>query len=319
MAVMSSLAFYNALLPSVARPEEVDRVSTAGFALGYLGGGLLLVVNFTMIAAPQRFFFPDEDTAVRATFLTVAVWYALFSIPLFRRVPEPVPRLEEGEWGTESVARIAVRRLARTFRDLRQYRDAGLLLLAFLVYNDAVNTIIAMAVIFGGEIGIEDSAMMATLVVVQLVGVPFAFLFGLLADRIGAKRAIFLALAVYAGISVYAFVLRSALQFLVLGILVGTVQGGAQALARSLFASMIPPHKAGEMFGFFGVFDRFGGAIGAFIFGLTLTSVGSSRPAILILVVFFALGACLLSLVDVERGRRQAREAEAAAHEAGGA
>jgi UMF1 family MFS transporter len=317
MAVMSSLAFYNSLLPAVARPDEVDRVSTAGFALGYLGGGLLLVVNLAMIAAPERFFLADKDTATRATFVSVAVWYALFSIPLFRRVPEPVPRLDEGEWGTESVARIAVQRLARTFRDLRQYRDAGLLLLAFVVYNDAVNTIIAMAVIFGGEIGIPDPAMMATLVVVQLVGVPFAFLFGLLADRIGAKRAIFLALAVYAGISVYAFVLRSAMQFLVLGILVGTVQGGAQALARSLFATMIPQHKAGEMFGFFGVFDRFGGAIGSFIFGLTLASVGSSRPAILILVVFFGLGACLLSHVDVERGRRLAREAEAAAREAG--
>jgi UMF1 family MFS transporter len=159
--------------------------------------------------------------------------------------------------------------------------------------------------------------MMTTLVVIQLVGVPFAFAFGLLADRIGAKRAILIALAVYAGISVYAFALRSATQFLVMGILVGTVQGGAQALARSLFASMIPQHKAGEMFGFFGVFDRFGGAIGSFIFGLTLATVGSSRPAILTLIVFFAFGGWLLTRVDVARGRRLAREAEAAAHEAG--
>jgi UMF1 family MFS transporter len=317
MAVMSSLAFYNSLLPAVARPDEVDRVSTAGFALGYLGGGALLVVNLAMIAAPQRFLLADKDVATRAAFLTVAAWYALFSVPLFRRVPEPVPRLDEGEWAGEGVVRIAARRLVRTFRDLRHYRDAGLLLLAFLVYNDAINTIIAMAVIYGGEIGVPDAAMMATLVVVQFVGVPFAFLFGLLADRIGAKRAVFLALAVYAGISVYAFVLRSATQFLVLGILVGTVQGGAQALARSLFAKMIPPHKAGEMFGFFGVFDRFGGAIGSLVFGVSLTTLGSSRPAILTLVVFFALGALLLSFVDVDRGRRMAREAEAAAHEAG--
>ncbi len=319
MAVMSSLAFYNSLLPAVARPEEVDRVSTAGFALGYLGGGALLAANLATIAAPQRFLLADADTATRAAFLSVAVWYALFSIPLFRRVPEPVPRLDEGEGAREGVVRIAVQRLARTVRDLRVYRDAGVLLLAFLVYNDAINTIVAMAVIYGGEIGVPVPAMMATLVVVQFVGVPFAFLFGLLADRIGAKRAIFLALAVYGGISVYAFVLRSATQFLVLGVLVGTVQGGAQALARSLFAKMIPPHKAGEMFGFFGVFDRFGGAIGSFIFGLSLTTLGSSRPAILTLVLFFALGAFLLSLVDVERGQRTAREAEAAAHEAGAA
>ena len=319
VAVMSSLAFYNALLPAVAGPDEVDRVSTAGFALGYLGGGLLLAVNLVVIAAPPRFFLPDADAAVRVSFLSVAVWYALFSIPLFRRVKEPRPRLEKGESPTESLARVAVRRLATTLRDLRAHRDAGLLLLAFLVYNDAINTIIAMAVIFGGEIGIPLPAMMATLVVVQLVGVPFSFLFGLLADRIGAKRAIFIALAVYSAISVYAFALRTATQFLVMGVLVGMVQGGAQALARSLFATLIPRHKAGEMFGFFGVFDRFGGAIGSFVFGVMLAATGSSRPAILTLVVFFALGALLLSRVDVERGRRLAREAEAAAHETGAA
>jgi MFS transporter, UMF1 family len=319
VAVTSSLAFYNALLPSVARPDEVDRVSTAGFALGYLGGGVLLVVNLVMIAAPQRFFLPDTSAAVRFSFLTVAVWFAVFSVPLFRHVEEPKPRLEEGESAAESVWRVAMRRLGETLRALRHHRDAGLLLLAFLVYNDAVNTIIAMATVYGGEIGIPLSSMMATLVVVQLVGVPFAFLFGLLADRIGAKRAIFVALAVYSGISVYAFVLRTATQFLVMGVLVGTVQGGAQALARSLFATLVPQHKAGEMFGFFGVFDRFGGAIGSLVFGVTLATVGSSRPAILILIVFFALGAWLLSRVDVERGRRLAREAEAAAHEAGAA
>jgi UMF1 family MFS transporter len=162
-----------------------------------------------------------------------------------------------------------------------------------------------MAVIFGGEIGIPLSSMMMTLVVVQIVGVPFAFLFGLAADRFGAKPAILIGLAVYGAISVYAFVLRSPTQFLVMGILVGTVQGGVQALARSLFATMIPRHKAGEMFGFFGVFDRFGGVIGSFVFGIMLATI-----------VFFAIGAWLLTRVDVERGRRVAHEAEAAAHEA---
>jgi UMF1 family MFS transporter len=316
VAVTSSLAFYNALLPSVARPDEVDRVSTAGFALGYLGGGFLLAVNLAMIAAPQRFFLPDSFTAVRVSFLSVAVWFGLFSIPVFRRVEEPVRRLEADESAGEGLVRVALARLASTLRELRVHRDAALLLLAFLVYNDAVNTIIAMGVIFGGEIGIPLASMMTTLVVVQIVGVPFAFLFGLLADRIGAKPAILLGLAVYAGIAVYAFALRTPTQFLVMGVLVGTVQGGVQALARSLFATMIPRHKAGEMFGFFGVFDRFGGMIGSFVFGVMLVTTGSSRPALLTLIVFFALGAFLLSRVDVERGRRLAREAEAAAHDA---
>jgi len=311
VAVTSSLAFYNALLPAVAQPHEIDRVSMAGFGLGYLGGGLLLAANLAMISAPARFGIPDEGTAVRLSFVSVAVWWALFSLPLLRRVKEPVARLEPGEDASRGLLRVALGRLGETFRELRHHKDAGLLLLAFLVYNDAVNTIIRMGVIYGGEIGIPVPQMTATLVVIQLVGVPFAFAFGLLADRIGAKRVILITLAVYSGISIYAFALQTATQFLVMGILVGTVQGAAQALARSLFASMIPQHKAGEMFGFFGVFDRFGGSIGSMLFAATLATLGTSRPAILSLIVFFAIGAYLLSRVDVERGRLLAREAEA--------
>jgi len=312
VAVTSSLAFYNALLPAVARPDEIDRVSMAGFGVGYLGGGLLLAANLAMISAPQRFGIPDEGTAVRLSFVSVAVWWALFSLPVLRHVTEPAARLEPGESASQGLLRVALGRLGETFRELRHHKDAGLLLLAFLVYNDAVNTIIKMGVIYGGEIGLPVPQMMVTLVVIQLVGVPFAFAFGLLADRIGTKRAILITLVVYSGISLYAFALRTATQFLVMGILVGTVQGAAQALARSLFATLIPQHKAGEMFGFFGVFDRFGGAFGTIIFGATLATLGTSRPAILSLIVFFALGAFLLSKVDVERGRRLAREANAA-------
>jgi MFS transporter, UMF1 family len=315
VGITSTLAFYNALLPGIAAPDEVDRVSTAGFALGYLGGGLLLALNMLMIGSPQRFGLPDEGTAVRVSFVMVAVWWVLFSIPLFRRVPEPAPRFDAGEALGEGTLRIAFRRLGATFGELRRHKDAGLLLLAFLIYNDAVNTIIRMATTFGDEIGIPKAHMIGTLLVVQFVGVPFAFAFGLLADRIGAKRAIFLALAVYGGISIYGFLLRTSLQFLVLGFLVGSVQGGAQALSRSLFATMIPKHKAGEMFGFFGVFDRFGGALGSFVFGVMLAATGSSRPAILTLIVFFVIGGALLARVDVERGRALAREAEAAAHD----
>jgi UMF1 family MFS transporter len=313
VAVTASLAFYNSLLPSVARPDEVDRVSTAGFAVGYLGGGLLLAANLAMISAPQRFGIADEGAAVRLSFVSVGVWWALFSLPVLRQVKEPPPRFEAGETPGQGLLRVAVGRLRETFRELRVHKDAALLLLAFLVYNDAVNTIIRMGTVYGHEIGVPVPFMMATLIAIQLVGVPFAFAFGMLADRIGARRAIFITLAVYSAISVYAFWLKTPTQFLVMGLLIATVQGAAQALARSLFATMIPQHKAGEMFGFFGVFDRFGGAIGTMIFGATLAMLGTSRPALLALVVFFALGAYLLSKVDVERGRRLAREAEAAA------
>jgi UMF1 family MFS transporter len=310
VCVTATLAFYNALLPAIAAEGEVDRVSAAGFAVGYLGGGTLLAVNAAMIANPAALGFADPADAVRLSLLSVAVWWVLFSIPLFRRVPEPGgPGAPGADAGNALIA--AIRRLRTTLRDLRQYGDAGLLLLAFLIYNDAINTIVRMAVTFGDEIGISTSSLIGALVMVQFVGVPFAFAFGWLADRYGAKRAVLVALAIYALISVYGFALRTATQFYVLAFFVGTVQGGAQALGRSLFASMIPKHKAGELFGFFGVFDRFGGALGTLVFGVMLSATGSSRPAILTLVLFFAAGALLLWKVDVERGRQAARAAEA--------
>jgi UMF1 family MFS transporter len=308
----STLAFYNALLPGIARPDEIDRVSTAGFALGYLGGGLLLGVNLFMIGHPARFGIADGVVATRISFLTVAVWWTLFSLPLFFRVPEPPRRLESGE-ADESTLRVAFGRLGETFRDLRtRYRDAGLLLLAFLLYNDAVNTIIRLAVNFADEIGIEQTQALAAILMVQFVGVPFAFLAGALADRIGAKRAVFVGLFIYVLITLVGFTLRTAWQFFLLAFMVAIAMGGIQALSRSLFASLIPRHKAGEMFGFFGVFDRFGGALGAIVFGLVLSATGSSRPAILALVVFFLVGGFVLTRVDVRRGAAMAKASDEA-------
>jgi UMF1 family MFS transporter len=316
VAVTSTLAFYNSLLPGIAAPDEVDRVSTAGFALGYLGGGTLFALNGWMIASPGTFGLADGYEAFRVSCLMVAAWWVLFSIPLFRHVPEPAPRLDPGEQTGESAGRVALRRLVETFRELRGYKDAAWLLLAFLVYNDAVNTIIRVGTTFGDEIGLPTGPLFLAVLMIQFVGIPFAFAFGLLADRIGAKRAIYLALAVYVCITVAAYRLHTIGQFFFFAFAVAMVMGGVQALSRSLFAVLIPRHKAGEMFGFFGVFDRFGGAIGMSMFGVMLSLTGSSRPAILSLVVLFLIGAVCLSRVDVERGRRVAREAEAAAHEA---
>jgi UMF1 family MFS transporter len=313
VGVTSTLAFYNALLPSLAAPAEVDRVSTAGFALGYLGGGLLLAVNLAAIRSPEWFGLPDRASATRAAFLSAAAWWAVFSIPLLRRVPEPPARLEPGEAPGQGAARVALRRLLTTLRELRRHPDAAWMLAAFLVYNDAVNTIIRMATAFGDELGIPQPSLIAAILMVQFVGVPFAFAFGLLAGRVGPKRAILLALAVYAAITVLGFRLRTVADFFLLAFLVGTVQGGAQALSRSLFTTLVPRHKAGEMFGIYAVFDRFGGALGSLVFGLVLAATGSSRPAILTLLAFFVLGGWMLLRVDVARGREAAREAEARA------
>jgi UMF1 family MFS transporter len=304
IGVTSTLAFYNSLLPGIAGADEIDRVSTAGFALGYLGGGLLLALDLYMISSPATFGLTDAGAATRASFLTVAAWWALFSIPLFMKVPEPPPRLVDGEAGLSTLG-AAFGRLGETFRDLRtRYKDAGLLLLAFLLYNDAVNTIIRLATSFADEIGIPAPYALGAVLMVQFVGVPFAFLFGALADRISAKKAIFVGLFIYVLITLVGFVLHATWQFFLLAFLVSIAMGGIQALSRSLFASLIPKHKAGEMFGFFGVFDRFGGALGSIVFGVVLSATGSSRPAILALIAFFAAGGLILSKVDVARGAR---------------
>jgi UMF1 family MFS transporter len=311
VAVTGALVFYESLLPHIAREEERDMVASAGFALGYLGGGLLLAVNLLWIQKPGLFGIADEATASRLSFLSVALWWLGFSIPLFRRVREPARRLEEDETGRESALRVALTRLSETFQELRTYRQAFLMLAAFLIYNDGILTIIRMATSYGAEVGLPHGVLIGALLLTQVVGIPFAFLFGWLAARITAKRAILLALAVYVVISIVGYRMKTASDFYLLAILVGTVQGGSQALSRSLFSTIIPAHKSAEFFAFFGVFDKFAGIFGPALFALTITATGSSRNAVLSVIGFFVVGALLLSLVDVEEGRRVAREEEA--------
>ncbi|HKU59726.1 MAG TPA: MFS transporter [Gemmatimonadales bacterium] len=313
--------FYESLLPHIARPDEIDRVSTAGYALGYVGGGVLLALNLAWIQKPDWFGLPagpglseaQATLPARLAFVSVAIWWLVFSIPLFRRVPEPPARIETDERRGENPVDVAFGRLLETFRELRGYRQAFLMLLAFLIYNDGIQTIIKMATAYGTEIGIGQSALIGAILVVQFVGIPCSFLFGMVAGRIGAKRALFLGLLAYTAISVLGYYMRTATHFYVLAGLVGVVQGGTQALSRSLFASMIPPHKSGEFFGFFSVFEKFAGIFGPLIFAGTIAATGSSRNAILSVIGFFAVGAAILATVDVGEGQRAAREAEARA------
>jgi UMF1 family MFS transporter len=320
IGVAGSFVFYESLLPHIARGGELDRVSTAGYALGYVGGGILLALNLAWIQKPAWFGLPagsglDESAATlpaRLAFLSVAVWWLVFSIPLFRWVPEPPARLEPDEQRGQSPIRMAFVRLGETFRELRGYRQAFLMLLAFLVYNDGIQTIIKMATAYGTELGIDQSALIGAILLVQFVGIPCSFLFGMLAGRIGAKRALFLGLLAYTAISILGYYMKTAAHFYILAGLVGMVQGGTQALSRSLFASMIPQHKSGEFFGFFSVFEKFAGIFGPLIFAGTIAATGSSRNAILSVIGFFAVGAAILALVDLDAGRRQALAAEAA-------
>ncbi len=311
LAVSASFVFYDSLLPHIAEGDELDRVSTAGYALGYLGSGLLLIVNLAWIQKPEWFGLSGAGLATRLSFVSVALWWGGFSIPLFRRVPEPPRQIEADEVGAANPILVSIQRLGETFRELRgSYSEAFKMLLAVMIYNDGIGTIIRMAGIYAATRGLPQQEVIAAILMVQFVGIPFAILFGQLAGRIGAKRAILLALVVYVAISVIAYRMTTIREFFILAFLVGMVQGGAQALSRSLFASMVPRHKAAEFFGLFSVFEKFAGIAGPLLFSVMIGLTGSSQQAILSVIFFFVVGGVVLWRVDVEAGRRQARESD---------
>jgi UMF1 family MFS transporter len=301
-----SLTFYDSLLPHIARPEELDRVSSAGYAMGYLGSGMLLAANLLWIQQPAWFGFADAGAATRASFLSVGIWWALFTIPLLRRVPEPAVAVAATPW------REAFSRLRQTNLELRRYPQAFLMLVAFLLYNDGIGTFIRMSSLYGTQIGLDQGSLITALLLVQFIGIPFAVLFGWVAERVGAKNAIFGALAVYTVVALLAFWMTTATHFFLLAALVGMVQGGSQALSRSLFASLIPRERSSEFFGFFAVFEKFAGIFGPLFFSAAVALTGSNRTAILSVIVFFVAGATVLTKVDVAAGQRQAAGVPAA-------
>jgi UMF1 family MFS transporter len=302
----ASLTFYDSLLPHIAREDEIDRVSTGGYALGYLGGGILLALNVAWILSPGTFGMRDAAQASRLSFASVAVWWFLFSIPLLRRVPEPATRAGRGARSAADLIATSLAGLLHTVRELRRYRNALLLLVAFVIYADGIGTIQRLATSYGAELGIDQGALITAILLVQFAGIPFAFLFGMLAGRIGAKASIFIGLAVYVVLTVGAYNMKTERDFYILALMVATVQGGTQALSRSLFASMIPKARSSEFFGFFSTFEKFGAVLGPAVFEAASRTTGSSRSAILSVVVFFIAGAGVLSLVNVREGQKRA-------------
>ncbi len=312
VAVNASTVVYDALLPHLAPREDLDRASAAGYAIGYLGGGVALALALLAILQPAWLGLGglaarDGSLPTRVAFVGVAAWWALFTIPLLRRVPEPrTAPLAADAGGTGAAIRAAFAGLAQTVRALRRMPDAWRFLIAFVLYNDAINTIIRMAAVYGSELGLGQTSLIGAILVVQFAGIPFAFAFGWLAGKVGAKRSILGALAVYGVISAIAYGLRTERDFWILALLVAMVQGGAQALSRSLYASLVPASRSGEFFGLFSVFSRFGGMLGPLAMSLVTSRTGSSRLGILSVVVFFAAGALVLTRVNVARGRDQA-------------
>jgi UMF1 family MFS transporter len=301
--------FYESLLPHIAGEGDIDRVSTRGYALGYVGGGILLIFNVLWFMQPELFFMPNTGFALRAAFFSVAVWWAIFSIPLFRNVPEPAVVRAPGE--SESPLRAGFGRLTRTFGQVRRYKQVLIFLVAFWIYNDGIGTIMKMATAYGDEIGIALTDMTIALIITQFVGIPFSFGFGWLARRLGTKRSILLALAVYVLISIAGFFMQTALHFYILAFMVGMVQGGSQALSRSLYGSMVPKNQSAEFFGFYSTSSKFAGIVGPLIFGIVSQIAGASRLSILSVIAFFIIGGLILTRVDEDEGRRVAVQEDA--------
>jgi len=304
--------FYDSLLPSVAPPERSDAVSSLGFALGYLGGGLLFALNVMMTMKPDLFGIPDASAAVRLSFVTVSLWWLAFSLPLFFCVAEPSP-------AKERTLRRAVQegfgQIRDTLRHVRQLRMIVLFLLAYWLYIDGVDTIIRMALDYGLSLGFETQDLIMALLITQFVGFPCALAFGWLGGRIGTKRSLFIAIAVYIAVTAWGSFIHAPCEFYILAALIGTVQGGIQALSRSYYARIIPPDRAAEYFGFYNMIGKFSVVIGPVIVGmsgLAARALGcqgdlASRVGIFSIIILFLAGGTILAFVDEEAGRRQAR------------
>lgn len=284
-------SFQDALITQVAEPAESNRVSAFGFALGYLGGGLLFLFNLLLVKYPARFGLHGAVGAMHVAFLDVAAWWLLFSLPLFRFVPEAPPMAERTGW----------RELAQTVRRVLADRPVLNFLLGYWLYIDGISTVQLMAVDFGTKLGFSSNALLSALLLVQFISIPCALLFGRLGDRIGTRAAIYLGLVVFVALTGYAYFMRSVAQFYVLAAVVGTVQGGVQALSRSYFMRLIPRERSGEYFGFYNMLAKFAAVLGPAAMGIVAVTTGNQRLSILVLILFFLGGGWLLSRVRTEQ------------------
>jgi len=280
-------SFQDALLVQVAEARENNRISALGFALGYAGGGVLFLLNVLLLQHPELLRLHTAVAATRVAFLDVAIWWVLFTLPMFRYVPEPAPTAEAAGW----------RELWGTIRSVLRDRPVMNFLLAYWLYIDGISTVQLMASDFGSKLGFSSDTLLQALLMVQVISIPFALLFGWLGDRIGTRPAIYLGLAIFIAVTVYAYFMRSEWQFYVLAAAFATAQGGVQSLSRAYFATLIPRERAGEYFGFYNMLAKFAAVLGPLVMGVVAITTGNQRLSILALLVFFIGGAWLLSRV----------------------
>lgn len=289
-----SIICYDSLLPHIVTVEKMNSTSAKGYALGYLGGGVLLGFNLFLIRSLPGTLGP------RLSFISVSLWWAIFTLPLMFNIQEPAACKIDAKG--ISLARSTLTRLKQTFLEIRQYGELFKFLFAFWVYNDGIGTVIRMAAIYGSQLGISIGHLVGALLLTQFVGVPFSFFFGRLAERAGAKKALYIALSWYTLIALSAVFLAKDWHFWCLAIAVGMVQGGAQAISRSMYASMVPKSRSAEFFSFYDISSKFAGIAGPAIFGLLTQLTGSSRFAIAAISTTFVIGIVILQQVDLQKG-----------------
>jgi UMF1 family MFS transporter len=306
--------FYDALITSVTSEDRYDVISCRGFALGYLGGGLLFAMNVFMYLKYDLFWFETGAEAVRFSFLTVGVWWAVFTLPIMLFVKEEKFRPKESGL---AIVRAGLSQLRKTFGELRRLRTIFLFLIAYWFYMDGVDTVIRMAVDYGLSLGFGDSVLITALLITQFVGFPSAIGFGFLGKKIGPKRGIYITLIVYMFVCVWGAMMQREMEFYLLAIVVGTVQGGVQALSRSFFARMVPADKSAEYFGFYNMLGKFAVVLGPIMMGglkLLARDMGFSgetatRLSISAIAILIVAGGVLLTMVNEEKGKRELEEA----------
>lgn len=282
------LGLYDSLLMNVASADQRDRVSAWGYGMGYLGGGVLFVFNVALVLKPAVFGLPDTATAAKVAFVSVAVWWTLFALPLFLRVPEPP--------GTTSEA-MGWAELLVTLKRILGLKPVLTFLLAYWLYIDAVGTVAQLAVDFGKNLGFSTDSLIKAILLVQFISFPSAIAFGWIGTRFGARKGIYLGLAGYVFVTSWAWFMQTEMDFYLMAAVVGLIQGGVQSLSRSYFARLIPADASGQFFGFYNMLGKFAAVLGPLVVGVTSVVTGNPRLALFVLIFFFIAGAVLLSRV----------------------
>lgn len=297
--------FYDALIVDISPRNKFDLVSAFGFAAGYLGGGLALVIAIAFTTTPETFGFADTEQAMLASFVLAGLWWAVFSIPLFVGVREN--RIDSDIRFTQAVAG-GIEQLLATFREVRRLKVVWLFLLAYRFYIDGVYTIIRMAMDYGVRLEFDQISLVWAFLITQFIGFPAAIAYGKLGEIIGARAGILITIGVYIAVTIYGYFIDVVAEFYALAIVIGLVQGGVQSLSRSLYVRIIPPRKSAEFFGFYNIMGKFATVLGPLLVAMVSGFTGDPRLAILSIIGLFVIGGVLLLLVDEVEGQRVARE-----------